>query len=280
KLAVVFEHEALYEPAGSTPSTHILKPDHPDEDYPHSVINEWFIMRLAKRLGLEVPAVHRRYVPSPVYIIDRFDRVKSEAGWERRHVIDACQLLGLDRSFKYAQGSVERLAELAKACRSPAVARIRLFSWLIFNMLVGNTDAHLKNLSFLVSPEGIQLAPHYDLLSTATYETRAYDQQGWPLHTRLAWPVLGVQHFSDLNKTLLLDAGQALHLSKNTAHRLLTSLSSRIVQEATMLYHDIENENTLILRRRPELTATLSGELRCLRTVIYTIIKEIVRQVS
>lgn len=280
KLAVVFEHEALYEPAGSTPSTHILKPDHPDEDYPHSVINEWFIMRLAKQLSLEVPEVHRRYVPSPVYIIDRFDRFNSETGWQRRHVIDACQLLGLDRSFKYAEGSVQRLAELANACRSPAVARTRLFSWLLFNVLVGNTDAHLKNLSFLVSHEGIQLAPHYDLLSIATYETRAYDQQGWPLQTRLAWPILGVQHFSDLNKTLLLDAGQALHLNKNTAHRLLTSLSSRIVQEATMLYHDIENENTLILRRRPELTATLSGELRCLRTVIYTIIKEIVRQVS
>lgn len=280
KLAVVFAHDNLFEPAGATPSTHIIKPDHPDEDYPHSVINEWFIMRLAKRLGLEVPAVHRRYVPSPVYIIDRFDRVKSEAGWERRHVIDACQLLGLDRSFKYAQGSVERLAELAKACRSPAVARIRLFSWLIFNMLVGNTDAHLKNLSFLVSPEGIQLAPHYDLLSTATYETRAYDQQGWPLHTRLAWPVLGVQHFSDLNNALLLDAGQALHLTRGTANRLLSSLSTQIVQEATALYHDVENENTLILRQRPELAATLSGELRCLRTIIYTVIKEITRQVS
>ena len=138
KLAVVLEDGALFEPAGATPSTHILKPDHPDADYPHSVINEWFVMRLARRLGLDVPEVHRRYVPSPVYLIDRFDRVAGAQGWQRRHAIDACQLLGLDRSFKYTQGSMDSLAALANACRSPAVARSRLFGWLVFNVLVGN----------------------------------------------------------------------------------------------------------------------------------------------
>ena len=151
KLAVVLQDGALFEPAGATPSTHILKPDHPDDDYPHSVINEWFVMRLAKRLGLDVPEVHRRYVPSPVYLIDRFDRIPEAHGWQRRHVIDACQALGLDRSFKYSQGSIESLAALANACRTPAVARSRLFGWLVFNVLVGNSDAHLKNLSFVVS---------------------------------------------------------------------------------------------------------------------------------
>ncbi len=49
KLAVVLQNGELFEPAGALPSTHILKPDHPDGDYPHSVINEWFVMRLAKR---------------------------------------------------------------------------------------------------------------------------------------------------------------------------------------------------------------------------------------
>ncbi|MEN9436698.1 MAG: hypothetical protein RIR09_1353, partial [Pseudomonadota bacterium] len=115
KLAVVLQNSALFEPAGATPSTHILKPDHPDEDYAHSVINEWFVMRLAKRLGLDTPDVHRRYVPSPVYLIDRFDRISEPQGWQRRHVIDACQLLGLDRSFKYSQGSMQSLAALANA---------------------------------------------------------------------------------------------------------------------------------------------------------------------
>ena len=280
KLAVVLEDGALFEPAGATPSTHILKPDHPDADYPHSVINEWFVMRLARRLGLDVPEVHRRYVPSPVYLIDRFDRVAGAQGWQRRHAIDACQLLGLDRSFKYTQGSLESLAALANACRSPAVARSRLFGWLVFNVLVGNSDAHLKNLSFLVSHEGVQLAPFYDLLSVATYDSPAFDKSGWPAQTQLAWPILGVRHFSDIRRGLLLEAGVALNLVKGTAERLLENLRSRIVSETEALYAEVEAENARIAHARPELAATMAGESRCVRAISHTVIKEMARQIQ
>ena len=280
KLAVVLHDDALFEPAGATPSTHILKPDHPDEDYPHSVINEWFVMKLAKRLGLDVPEVHRRYVPSPVYLIDRFDRISDDQGWQRRHVIDACQLLGLDRSFKYSQGSMESLAVLANACRSPAVARARLFGWLVFNVLVGNSDAHLKNLSFLVSHEGVQLAPFYDLLSVATYDSAAFDKKGWPTQTQLAWPILGVRHFSDINSGLLLEAGASLNLAKGTAQRLLENLRSRAVQEAEALYAEVEAENAKIASARPELSATMAGESRCLRAILHTVLKEMAKKIA
>lgn len=280
KLAVVLQDGALFEPAGATPSTHILKPDHPDEDYPHSVINEWFVMRLAKRLGLDVPDVHRRYVPSPVYLINRFDRTPGSHGWQRRHVIDACQLLGLDRSFKYSQGSLQNLAVLANACRSPAVARPRLFGWLVFNVLVGNSDAHLKNLSFLVSHEGVQLAPFYDLLSVASYDTAAFDKSGWPAHTQLAWPLLGERHFSAISRGLLLEAGAVLNLAKGTAERLLENLRSRAVQQAEALYAEVETDNARLLQARPELAATLAGEARCLRTLLHTVIKEMAQQLA
>ena len=280
KLAVVLQDGALFEPAGATPSTHILKPDHPDEDYPHSVINEWFVMRLAKRLGLDVPDVHRRYVPSPVYLINRFDRTPGSHGWQRRHVIDACQLLGLDRSFKYSQGSLHNLAALANACRSPAVARPRLFGWLVFNVLVGNSDAHLKNLSFLVSHEGVQLAPFYDLLSVASYDTAAFDKSGWPVHTQLAWPLLGERHFSAISRGLLLEAGAVLNLAKGTAERLLENLRQRVVQQAEALYAEVEADNARLLQARPELAATLAGEARCLRTLLHTVIKEMAQQLA
>lgn len=280
KLAVVLLDDALFEPAGATPSTHILKPDHPDEDYPHSVINEWFVMRLAKRLGLDVPVARRRYVPSPVYLIDRFDRIPGDQGWQRRHVIDACQLLGLDRSFKYSQGSMENLAALANACRSPAVARARLFGWLVFNVLVGNSDAHLKNLSFLVSHDGVQLAPFYDLLSVATYDSAAFDRKGWPAQTQLAWPILGARHFSDIDRGLLLEAGASLNLVKGTAQRLLENLRNRAVREAKELYAEVEAESAQIAHARPELSATMAGESRCLRAMLHTILKKMAKQIA
>jgi serine/threonine-protein kinase HipA len=279
KLAVILSVGALFEPEGATPSTHILKPDHVDEDYPHSVINEWFTMRLAKRLGLDVPNVHRRYVPSPVYLIDRFDRVLNSQGWQRQHAIDACQLLGLDRSFKYSQGSMKNLAALANACRSPAVARSRLFRWLVFNVLVGNSDAHLKNLSFIISDEGVQLAPFYDLLSVAAYETTAFDKGGWP-NTQLAWPILGGLRFSDINRALLIEAAASLNIAKNTAIRMLENLRSRAVSQAQALNAEIESENIELLKSHPEISATIAGESRCLRVIFHNVIQEMVNKLA
>ena len=280
KLAVVLQDGGLFEPAGATPSTHILKPDHPDEDYAHSVINEWFVMRLAKRLGLDVPDVHRRYVPSPVYLVDRFDRLVQGQTWQRLHVIDACQLLGLDRTFKYSQGNMESLAALANACRSPAVARSRLFGWLVFNVLVGNSDAHLKNLSFMVSHEGVQLAPFYDLLSIAAYDSPAFDKKGWPEQTQLAWPILGVRHFSSISRSVLLEAGAALSLAKGTADRVLESLRGRVAAEAQALCAEVEAENAEIVGVRPELAATMAGEIRCVRAMVHTVLKEMAKQIA
>lgn len=75
----------LFDPEGSTPSTHILKPDHPDRARAHSVINEWFVMTLAKRVGLAVPEVTRLYVPEPAYLVARFDRTHDAGHWQRQH---------------------------------------------------------------------------------------------------------------------------------------------------------------------------------------------------
>ncbi|MGB4345243.1 MAG: HipA domain-containing protein [Burkholderiaceae bacterium] len=274
KLAVEFDGEQIYEPIGQRASSHILKPDHPDPDYPHSVVNEWFVMELARALGLSVPIVHRNYVPEPVYLIERFDRVPQNGQWLRRHVVDACQLLGLDRSFKYAQGNMDTLSRLARACRSPAVARTRLFNWLVFNVLTGNSDAHLKNLSFMVSNAGVQLAPHYDLLSIAIYDSPAFDKTAWPNLTSLAWPILGASRFVEINRAVLIEAAQVLGIQRATAERLLASQLSRISDAATTLYLGFETDAAVRVQANPDLGAALAGESRALRAIIYGVIRE------
>lgn len=152
--------------------------------------------------------------------------------------------------------------------------------WLVFNVLVGNSDAHLKNLSFMVSHEGVQLAPFYDLLSVASNGTPSFDKKGWPTQSQLAWPILGVRHFADINRRLMLEAGAALNLAKGTAERLLENLRSRIVQTAETLYVETESENARICNDRPYLSVTMAGESRCLRTIQHIIIKEMVKQVA
>lgn len=153
KLAVVLQGEHLYEPQGARASTHTLKPDHPDLDSPlHSVANEWFVMSLAARLKLPVPSVHCRRVPEPVYLIERFDRALRGNTLIRRQVLDVCQLLSLDSTYKYQQATLENLAKIIDLCRNKAQTRQTPFRWLIDN------NAHLKNLSLFVRQDGITLA--------------------------------------------------------------------------------------------------------------------------
>lgn len=280
KLAVILDHDELYEPEGSTASTHILKPDHPDLSYAHSVINEWFIMTLAARVKLNVPAVTRRYVPQPVYLIQRFDRRKDEQGWIRLHSIDACQLLGLDRAYKYTAGSVDQLARLASMCLAPAIARTQLFNWLVFNVLVGNTDAHLKNLSFLVDHQGIRLAPFYDLISTAVYDTRAFDRDGWPEACTLAWPIGATARLGEMTRAILVEAGQGLGIKPATAGAIIDRLRTAAAKEAAGLYEETERAHQSLGGERPELRATLSGELRCLRAITKVVIADMCRRMA
>lgn len=276
KVAVIFRNGELFEPIGGTPSTHILKPDHPSDAWPHSVINEWFVMKLAQRVGLRVPEVTRLYVPQPVYLISRFDRVEHEDHWERLHCIDACQLLDLSREFKYSAGSIEKLALLAEMSSPAALARLSLFEWLVFNVLVGNEDAHLKNLSFLSYGRQNQLAPFYDLVCTAVYGTRAFDKDEWPMQANLAWPIFEVRHLNQVDAGLLCRAGEAMGIRAATANQKMAQIVRRVSEQSRSLLEQVESENAVLSRERPELRPVLAGEMRLLRSIVSTVIAEMV----
>lgn len=169
KLAIVMIDGQLFEPTGTRASTHILKPDVLSEHYPCSAVNEWFSARLAQRMGLVVPQVELRYVPSPVYIIERFDRKRTGEQVERLHTLDALQLLTLSAQAKYAESGIKALTDVLSKCRTTAMARVTLFRWTLYNILIANSDAHLKNISLISGTGGYELAPHYDLLSTGAW---------------------------------------------------------------------------------------------------------------
>ncbi|MEI7444449.1 MAG: HipA domain-containing protein [Burkholderiales bacterium] len=240
KALVVLDGDRLYEPMGATPSTHILKPAHPQVDlYPASVANEFLTMRMAHAAGLDPPAVHVRDVPQPVYLVERFDRAVTRRGENedgtprldvrRRHVIDACQLLGKPRGFKHSGASLAALSALVEASTNRLDTRIRLYRWLAFNVLVGNDDCHLKNLSFFAQAEGIRLAPPYDLLATSAYATRALaEERGtWPV-VPLAIAVPGATHFADVTRGAMLAAADALGVPARTAARELDAMRARV----------------------------------------------------
>ena len=64
---------------------------------------------------------------------------------------------------------VDAVATVRAHVREPLVDVRRLLQWQAFNVVVGNSDGHGKNLSLVLDPGGPRLAPFYDLLSTRSY---------------------------------------------------------------------------------------------------------------
>jgi serine/threonine-protein kinase HipA len=158
---------------GATPSTHILKPENLNAQYPFCPANEWFCVSLAASVGLKAPSVHLLNVGEHrVYVIDRYDRIATAAGIRRLHQIDLCQACNVPPARKYEDAfglTASDLFSVARHCRVPAQAKRAAMSWVIFNYLIGNGDAHAKNISFLLPGEKLEIAPTYDLLCVDAY---------------------------------------------------------------------------------------------------------------
>ena len=183
KLPVLLKDGVLGLADGGLCSTHILKFQTKRNE--NIVVNEYFCMSLAKEIGLKVATVHlQKYGEHPVLMVKRFDRIISNDTVTRLHIIDGCQMLDLPSSYKYERNfgsgrdveqiregaSFRKLFEATKICDVPATARLQLLDWAIFNLIIGNSDAHGKNISFFVDNVGIQVAPYYDMLSIVMHE--------------------------------------------------------------------------------------------------------------
>lgn len=163
----------LSESVGFSPTTHILKPDTRQPRYQPSAINEYACMKLARALKLPVPDVWMLRVPEAAYVVQRYDRVEMAGNIVALHQFDGCQLLGHGSGWKYErQGGLVSIPRLVEALRKLPVRGADLLQvqrWVMFNYLIGNADAHGKNLSMLVDDKGYRLAPFYDLLCVKAY---------------------------------------------------------------------------------------------------------------
>lgn len=279
KLAVIYKDGKLYEPDGPTASTHILKPQHQEKTlYQASVVNEYFTMRVAGEVGLNVPHVKRLFCPEPVYLIERFDRVSNAGGGvERLHVIDGCQILNIDRVFKYAKADVGTLASIVGFLEAPAAGRQWFFDWLVFNILMGNGDNHLKNISFMVSSKSIVLSPCYDLLSTAAYDTKAVDSEfgKWP---ETEFPIRfnsELRKFSSITREDVIAAGEVLGLNEKSAIRRLDKMIKNLPIATEKIRQEIISENS---HQSEEVKIGLERDSRMLGIIKKHILETMVNQ--
>jgi serine/threonine-protein kinase HipA len=250
KKLLAFRQGKSFRPAvhGSDPATHIAKFNR--DDLPTLVQNEDLSLRLGREI-LGVPEIAKaalgtlKGIEGIALVVERFDR----AGRERLRLEDFAQILAkprgrefdgkYDSSYEEAAGVIERFSTRAK------IDLIRYFRLVVFNLVIGNADAHLKNFSLLEKPEGLRLSPAYDLVNTLVYP---YDR-----YTALA---IGgrKRSFDALDRKLLHTLGTDIGLPTRAAALALDQLASRFSKSRTLQFPSQARPNDFRIAYRDIIT--------------------------
>lgn len=174
KTALLFDGANWGVPYGRIPTTHILKPA--IEGQVDQEVNEHLCLAAARRAGIPAAeSVVRSFGSETVIVVTRYDRRLSNGDRVRIHQEDVCQALGVDPDRKYQSDGGPGPATIARLLRHAMPANVaqqavnRLADALIWNWIIGGTDAHAKNYSLLLSGSAVRLAPLYDVTSALPY---------------------------------------------------------------------------------------------------------------
>ncbi len=118
-------------------------------------------MELARRAG--VNAATTKCVPcgkGRVLLVERFDI--DTATMRRNHVISMQTLLGAEGYYNFGYSDMATIIRRVSA--HPIQDLHQLFKQLVFNVMIGNTDDHLKNFCMLYDGQAWRLSPAFDLV--------------------------------------------------------------------------------------------------------------------
>ena len=164
-------------PATGTGGSWIVKlPSSRYKDVPE---NEYSMMELARKIGMDVPETQLlnindiENIPAGIgqfgnsaFAIKRFDRIESG---EAVHIEDFAQVFGVYPHDKYKKASMRNIAQVIglEGQEDDVAEFVRR---LVFNTLIGNADMHLKNWSLIYNHmQAPSIAPAYDFVSTVPY---------------------------------------------------------------------------------------------------------------
>jgi serine/threonine-protein kinase HipA len=176
KTALLYQDGRWGVPHGAKSTTHILKPAVAGLD-DHD-LNEHLCVDAARRAGLIAARTRvARFGTETAIVVERYDRIDANGNTIRVHQEDLCQAMGLPPTKKYqAEGgpTPAQIADLFRKVMPPKNADEavgRFFDALVWNWLIGGTDAHAKNYSLLLAAGQVRLAPLYDIASALPYGT-------------------------------------------------------------------------------------------------------------
>ena len=212
-------------PTGGAPSTHILKLDH--ATHRGIVAAEAEALALARHAGLTTITTElRTFNGTDALIVSRFDRARGpNATIQRIHQEDACQATGRAPTTKYelrrrgGGPSFDNIAEILDAhAMDPLVELDRLAAIAAFTAMIGNADAHGKNIAFVHTSFGqLTLAPLYDTVPT------------------VLWPGLTVDAAMSIGGTVTLDAVDTAAIVRSAARWHHSAARAAAASRATAL---------------------------------------------
>ncbi|MGE3318127.1 MAG: HipA domain-containing protein [Candidatus Berkiella sp.] len=170
KIPVCLIDEQIALPDPKSPSTHFLKLGTASK-----IINEYFCLCVAKVLGIDcVTAKLYSLVNGPGLLVERYDRkIINFHHVQYAHQEDFLQALGYFPSHQYEWDKGPSLKEcfaLLQKTLIPAVSRLQLVKRVMFNYLIGNSQAHAKNMSLLYCHTTKPvLAPFYSPTATSDH---------------------------------------------------------------------------------------------------------------
>ncbi|MBR2714499.1 MAG: type II toxin-antitoxin system HipA family toxin [Kiritimatiellae bacterium] len=223
-------------PLYGTPSTHIIKPS--VADYPDSVFNEAFSMRLAEQVGLKTARCGLMNVKGRTYYwTERYDRETVNGKIRRLHQEDFCQITGTSGELKYESEGGPTFAGCMAVMADMKIAladRLSFIDRMIFNYLIGNADAHGKNSSVLYrGRDGKSLAPVYDVMCTAVYRN---------LSCVNAMSIGGAKRFEDVSRQSFSAMAEEAGMRPQLILGRLDAMAKRILPEAQRLATALNGE--------------------------------------
>jgi serine/threonine-protein kinase HipA len=189
--------------------------------------------------------------------VERYDRqVTADGRLMRLHQEDFCQALGIAPEYKYQNEGGPDLSQafelLRRATRPSAPQILKLLDFVIFNVLVGNHDAHGKNFSLIYTTEGIVLAPCYDVLSTAVYPNLT-DKMAMKIGSKYRFTEVQLRHWERFAAEACLSPAQVKKRILTIAGRLPDLAAKTIaIFEAEGIGHTILPHIMTLIEQRCE----------------------------
>ena len=245
KLLLVKLEDGWGRPLGGAASTHILKLD--SQSHPGVVTAEVAAMKLAKAVGLTTVDIELSNISDiDCLIVERFDRTTVDGQTRRIHQEDMCQALDLPAIRKYElagrgadrSGGGPEFAQVAGLLDEFADDQLqelqRLAKVATFTALIGNADAHGKNLALLHhSASEVTLAPLYDTVPTVLFPR---------LKDEAAMTIGGATNLNVVNAATIAQEASLWHFDTNLA----TGAARDVAQQVLDCLDDVVEANSEI----------------------------------